>query len=189
MELNPESIKTLWKNSYWACTLSTSFCVNLSFILKCVVKIAKGISENLLFKVCHSLYLHMSSESLLPPERQPLVPRNMDLAHIVLKQLPGRGMPTHRAVSTLHHAGYTHSPGFTVISPPLGTYQKGVSVTERVTELQVATVQRGAACWELSGISVFSQCGTSLQEGSWVFAQPLDRDWSNAGVICQEKDS
>lgn len=87
----------------------------------------------------------MSSESLLPPERQPPVPRNMDLAHIVLKQLPGRGMPTHRAVSTSHHAGYTRSPGFTVVSPPLGTYQKGVSVV-RVTELQVATVRRGAAC-------------------------------------------
>lgn len=68
MELNPESIKTLWKNSYWACTLSTFFCVNISFILKCIVKIAKGISKNLLFKVCLFLNLQMSREPLLPQD-------------------------------------------------------------------------------------------------------------------------
>ena len=85
----------------------------------------------------------MSKESLLPPERQPLVPGNMYWARIALKQLPGRGMHTHRAASTSHHTGCMHSPGFTVVSPTLGTYQMGVSVV-RVTELQVATVRRGA---------------------------------------------
>lgn len=87
----------------------------------------------------------MSREPLLPPERQPLVPHTMCLALLALKQLPGRGMHTHRAVSTSHHTGCMHSPGFTVASPTLGTYQMGASVV-RVTELQDATVQRGAAC-------------------------------------------
>jgi len=64
----------------------------------------------------------------------------------------------------------------------------GAHVT-RVTQLQVATIQKGAVCQELSGISVFSQRGTSPQEGSWFFPQPLNRDWSKAGVKSQEEAS
>lgn len=45
----------------------------------------------------------MSREPLLPPERQPPVPPKMCLAHVVLGQLPGRGML--RAGSASHPSG------------------------------------------------------------------------------------
>lgn len=138
----------------------------------------------MLFKVCHFLYFHTSGEPPLLPER----PHTMCLARIVLKHLPGRGMHTHRAMRTSRHTGCVHSPGFTVVSPTVGTYQRGVSVGG-VTELPVAAVRRGGVCRELSGTSVLSQGGTSLQEGSWFSPQPLDRDRSNAGVSSQEKAS
>lgn len=57
----------------------------------------------MLFKVCHFLYLHTSGEPLLPAERQPLVPSNTCLAHIVLQQLPGRGMHRQRTEHITPH--------------------------------------------------------------------------------------
>lgn len=107
----------------------------------------------MLFKVCSFLYLHTSRETLLPPERQPLVLHKMCLAHAALEQPPGRGTLRPRAGSTSHRSGGTHSPALTAASPPTGAYQMGVS-SGRVTELQVAPFWRGAVCQELSFLNV-----------------------------------